>query len=115
MSWCMVKYLYDFIPRATKQSSVKQILIKNILTQMRCTSVTLDQRDGPRKFYHRGLRLEVSDTGYSHELCLGPPFFKEKLQTCTTCNTVKKQNSIFQTHYNSIHNKLEGQVIHTRL
>jgi hypothetical protein len=40
---------------------------------MRCMSATLDQRDGLRKFYHHELRLEVSDTGYSHELCLDPP------------------------------------------
>lgn len=43
---------------------------------MKCMSVTLDQQDALRKFYHRELRLEVSDTGCSHELCLGPPVEK---------------------------------------
>jgi hypothetical protein len=39
-------------------------------------SVTLDQQGGLRKFYRRELQLEVSDTEYSHELCLGPPVEK---------------------------------------
>jgi hypothetical protein len=53
-----------------------QVSIQNIFTQMQCMSVTLDQQDELRKYYHRGLRLEVSDTGYSHGLHLGPPVGK---------------------------------------
>jgi len=53
-------------------------------------SVTLDQRDGPRKFYHHGLRLAVSDTGYSHELCLGPPVSKKKNYRLALHAAVKK-------------------------
>jgi hypothetical protein len=36
-------------------------------------NATQDQQDELRKYYHHGLRLEVSDTGYSRGLYLGPP------------------------------------------
>ena len=42
-------------------------------------------------------------------------FQKKKITDLLYMQQLKKQNSIFQTHYNSIHNKLEGQLIHTRL
>lgn len=72
---------------SSKYSFVKQVLISDILTQMRCMSVNLDLQDELRKFYHHELRLEVSDTGYSHELCPGPPV--EKITYSSACITIR--------------------------
>jgi hypothetical protein len=62
----------------TDSPNIKKIhaSVQNILTQMRYMSVILDQQDELRKYYHHELRLEVSDTGYSHGLYLGPPVGK---------------------------------------
>jgi hypothetical protein len=39
-------------------------------------SVILDQQDELQNYYHHELQLEVSDTGYSRGLYLGPPVGK---------------------------------------